>query len=70
MRTTKIGKRESLLVQVLLREMRRTIRELGQLPRIEWQDARLQRAWSSLAVHLARNAKCSSKTKQLFSGDE
>ena len=67
-RLTKPGIATKTPVLVLLREMRRTIREHGQLPRIEWNDARLSRAWESLAVHLARNAKVSSAKTNLFGG--
>jgi hypothetical protein len=66
MRTTKVGSREVLPVQVLLREMRRTLREHGSMPRIEWPDARLNRAWESLVSHLARNAKISVRREILF----
>lgn len=68
MRTTNIGTREQIPVRVLLREMRRTLREYGRLPLIEWNDARLGRAWEALAIHLARNAKVSQKKSNLFVG--
>lgn len=60
-RISPIGRRESLKVRILLREMRRAVVSAGTLPRIEWPDARLNRAWSDLGSIITDNARRSKR---------
>lgn len=61
MRSHKLGARQTLHVEHLLREMRRHIRSTGRAPRLDANDPALQFAWIKLSRQLEHNAKISAR---------